>query len=258
MAKLTLALFQNDTVPCNAGAQLDALEAALAEAAEAGADLLITPELFLCGYNIGNQVPDVAEPQDGESLGRAAALCKKYGVGCLIGYAEREGKEVYNSAYLAAADGSRLGNFRKLHLSGPFEKAQFTAGNDIVTAEVNGVVVAPLICYDVEIPEAVRAAARAGAALVMVPTALREQYSHLTSTMIPTRAFENGLYVAYVNHAGSEGEFAYCGLSRLAGPGGQISSAGAEACVHICSVDTAEIENARAELPYLKEARRDL
>lgn len=258
MARLTLALFQNDTSPCNAEAQLGALEAALTEAAQAGADLLITPELFLCGYNIGDQVPAVAETQNGKNLCRAAALSRKYGVCCLIGYAERAGKEIYNSAYLAAADGTMLGNFRKLHLSGPYEKAQFTAGNDIITAEIKGVVVAPLICYDVEIPEAVRAAARAGADLVMVPTALREQYSHLTSTMIPTRAFENGVYVAYVNHAGSEGEFVYCGLSRLAGPAGQISSAGSEACVHICSLDTNEIEKARAELPYLKEARRDL
>ena len=131
-------------------------------------------------------------------------------------------------------------------------------GNEVVTAGINGVTVAPLICYDVEIPEAVRAAARAGADLVMVPTALRQQYSHLTETMIPTRAFENGIYVAYVNHAGTEDEFVYCGLSRLAGPRGSVSSAGSEACVHICTLDTTEIENARAELPYLREARRDL
>lgn len=258
MAVLTLALFQNDTVPCNPEAQLEALDAALAEAARAGADLLITPELFLCGYNIGDQVQQVAEPQDGKSLRRAAELSSRHGVNCLIAYAERDGQGVYNSACLMSADGSVPVNFRKLHLSGRYEQAQFTPGNHIVTAKVNGITVAPLICYDVEIPEAVRAAARAGAALVMVPTALREQYSHLTGTMIPTRAFENGVYVAYVNHAGSEGEFAYCGLSRLAGPRGQISSAGSEACVHICTMDTAEIEKARAELPYLKEARRDL
>ena len=61
MATLTLALFQNDTVPCNPQAQLSALDAALAEAAAADADLLITPELFLCGYNIGDQVVQFAE-----------------------------------------------------------------------------------------------------------------------------------------------------------------------------------------------------
>lgn len=258
MAKLTLALFQNDTTPCNPEAQLAALDAALAKAGQAGADLLITPELFLCGYNIGDQAAHVAEAQDGDSLRRTKALCSKHGVACLLGFAESDGPVVYNSAHLVDADGSVLGNFRKLHLSGSYEKSQFAVGNRIVTAEINGVVVAPLICYDVEIPEAVRAAARAGAELVMVPTALRVQYGHLTETMIPTRAFENGIYVAYVNHAGSEGEFAYCGLSRLAGPSGQISSAGSDACVHICTLDTAEIEKARAELPYLTEARRDL
>lgn len=258
MATLVIALFQNDSVTGNPEAQLQALDGALREAAEAGADLLITPELFLCGYNIGDQVPQFAEAQDGPSLQKAAALAKTHKVACLLAYAERDGAEIYNSACLLAADGSMLTNFRKLHLSGPYEKAQFVPGDEVVTAKINGITVAPLICYDVEIPEAVRAASRAGADLVMVPTALREQYSHLTETMIPTRAFENGVYVAYVNHAGAEGKFAYCGLSRLAGPRGKVSSAGSEAGVHICTLDTEEIEKARAELPYLKEARRDL
>lgn len=258
MTTLRLALFQNDSVPEDPGAQLTALDGALREAAAAGADLLITPELFLCGYNIGDKVPQIAEPVDGPSLQKAAALAKTHEVACLLAYAEQDGSKTYNSACLFGADGSLLANFRKLHLSGPFEKAQFVPGNDVVTATVKGITVAPLICYDVEIPEAVRAAARAGADLVMVPTALREQYSHLTETMIPTRAFENGVYVAYVNHAGTEGDFAYCGLSRLAGPRGQVSSAGSEAGVHICTMDTEEIQKARAELPYLKEARRDL
>ncbi len=258
MATLTLALFQNDSVPGNAEAQLTALDGAMTEAANAGADLLITPELFLCGYNIGHQVPQLAEELDGPSLRRAAELAGQHKVACLIAYAERDGSQIYNSACLLGADGTRLANFRKLHLSGAYEQEQFVPGNEIVTADVNGVTVAPLICYDVEIPEAVRAAARAGADLVMVPTALRQQYSHLTETMIPTRAFENGIYVAYVNHAGKEDEFVYCGLSRLAGPRGQISSAGSQASVHICTLDTEQIENARAELPYLREARRDL
>lgn len=258
MAKLTLALFQNDTIPGKPQAQLSALDAAMGEAAAAGADLLITPELFLCGYNIGSRVPDLAEAQDGQNMRQAASLAARHKVACLIAYAERDGRAIYNSACLLSDEGATLANFRKLHLSGAYEQAQFVPGHQVVTAAVKGITVAPLICYDVEMPEAVRAAARAGADLVMVPTALRAQYSHLTATMIPTRAFENGLFVAYVNHAGVEGDFSYCGLSRLAGPDGQISSAGAEACVHICTLDTADIEKARAELPYLKEARRDL
>ena len=67
MPQLTLALFQNDSVPLNPSAQLAALDAALGEAARAGAELLITPELFLCGYNIGAKVHEVAEPHDGGS-----------------------------------------------------------------------------------------------------------------------------------------------------------------------------------------------
>ena len=140
----------------------------------------------------------------------------------MCGYAERADERIYNSAILFGADGARLFNYRKLHLSGAYEKATFELGDEVVTARIDGVTIAPLICYDVEFPEAVRAAARAGAQVVCVPTALREQYARLADTMIPTRAFENGFYVAYVNQAGAEGDWDYCGLSRLAGPDGRV------------------------------------
>lgn len=207
---------------------------------------------------MGNHIADLAEPVDGPSLSAAAALSAKHKVACLLAYPERGAEKVYNLAALYGKNGDLLVNFRKLHLSGPFKKAEFSPGDDIVTAEINGVTVAPLICYDVEISEAMRAAARAGAHLITVPTALRAQYLHLTKTMIPTRAFENGVYVAYVNHAGDEGEYRYCGHSTLAGPAEKPTCAGGDAELLICKMDTDEIKNARAELPYLKEARRDL
>ena len=213
----------------------------------------------MAGYNIGDQAHELAEPVDGPFLEQVSGIARERGIAVLCAYAERNGEALYNSAALIEENGDRVFNFRKLHASGPYEKSTYGCGDDVVTAQLNGVTIAPLICYDVEQPEAVRAAALKGADVVCVPTALRKQYAHLTESMIPTRAFENGCFVAYVNHAGSEGDFHYCGLSRLAAPDGTVVSAkGDSPELVIADVDTDRIAAARAELPYLVDRRADL
>ena len=259
MAKLTLALFQNDSAAGDKDTQREALRSAAVRSGQSGADLLITPELFMAGYNIGEQARDLAEARDGPFLKDVSAIARNNRIAILCGYAERCDQVLYNSAALIDADGALQLNFRKLHASGAYEKSTYACGDEVETFAIKGVIIAPLICYDIEFPEAARAAALKGADVLCVPTALRMQYAHLTATLIPTRAFENGCFVAYVNHAGSEGAFEYCGLSRLAAPDGSVVSAeGAREELVICEVDTDRITTARAELPYLSDRRQDI
>jgi predicted amidohydrolase len=260
MAKLTIALFQNNSVVLDPEAQCEALRLAAQNAAMANAGLLITPELYMSGYKIPGAVQRISEPQDGDFLQSVSKIARDAGIAILCGYPERSADGVYNSAALVGSDGSPVLNHRKLHLSGPYEKEHFIVDNkDVQVANVNGVTVAPLICYDVEFPEAVRAAALAGAELVAVPTALVDQFAFLTRTLIPTRAFENGIFVAYANHAGSEADLSYCGLSTVARPDGSFKQAeSADEALLIVSIDTDEIAGCRARLPYLTDRRGDL
>ncbi|MGI9462777.1 MAG: carbon-nitrogen hydrolase family protein [Aestuariivirgaceae bacterium] len=260
MAQLDIAILQNDTVPVNPDAQTAALQRAAHDAAQASAGLLITPELFMSGYKIPGEVADMAQPVDGRYTQAVSAIAKQAGLAILCGYPERDAAGIFNSAALFDAKGNLVCNHRKLHLSGPYEKEHFiTEANSVQVADIAGIKVAPLICYDVEFPETVRAAALAGAELVAVPTALVEQFAFLTRTLIPTRAFENGIFVAYANHAGSEADLSYCGLSTLARPDGSFTQThGAGEELLIARIDTAEIALARDRLPYLADLRRDL
>ena len=260
MAKLTIALFQNDSKPLDTAAQLAALSQAAHTAHLATAKLLITPELFMSGYKVPGEVAGIAQSVDGPFLSEVANLARRNSIAILCGYPEREGDKIYNSAALFDYEGQLLINHRKLHLSGPYEKSEFvTDGNAVQVAEVDGVRVAPLICYDVEFPEAVRSAALKGAELITVPTALVEQFDFLTRTLIPTRAFENGVFVAYTNHAGSEADLTYCGLSTVAGPDGNFQQCeGAGEDLLVTTIDTDIIVKCRERLPYLVDRRTDL
>jgi predicted amidohydrolase len=225
-------------------------------------DLLVCPELFLTGYNIGvDRLRALAEPADGPSAQSAAAIARASGAALLYGYPERgEDGRVYNAALLIGRNGQRLANFRKLHLFGPIETEVFTPGEDAtVMAEIEGVRIGILICYDVEFPETVRGLALAGADLVAVPTALMRPYEFVPRVLVPTRAYENSVCVAYANRTGREGDLVYPGESCIIGPdGGELARAGEGEALISAELDTAMFEKARVFNTFLANRRPSL
>ncbi|CAM5502809.1 hypothetical protein SGLAM104S_00759 [Streptomyces glaucescens] len=200
---------------------LKVLDEAAGRAAAAGAGLIVAPEMFLTGYAIGDDIARLAEPADGDAADAIAELAARHGLAIAYGYPERDGGTVYNSAQLISAEGTRLANYRKTHLFGCFERDHFTPGEQpVVQAELDGLRIGLMICYDVEFPENVRAHALAGTDLLLVPTAQMHPFQFVAEHLVPVRAFENQMYVAYVNRVGAEDEFEFVGLSTLAGPDG--------------------------------------
>lgn len=222
---MRLTLFQADAEPGAPHRNLDRLERAAAEAAERGSALLVGPEMGLTGYDIGAEaVRALAEPADGPMAARVAEMARRHGIAILYGYPERGADgAVYNAAQLIGADGRALLNQRKTHLYGELDRGSYAPGGDsFPTAAVGGMRVGVAICYDVEFPELVRRHALAGVDALLVPTALMTPYEVVATTIVPARAFENGIFVAYVNRCGSEGTLRYCGLSSVAAPDGSL------------------------------------
>ncbi|GAA3158613.1 carbon-nitrogen hydrolase family protein [Streptomyces rameus] len=254
------ALLQSSGRPGSVVENLKVLDEAAGRAAAAGAGLLAAPEMFLTGYAIGDDIARLAEPADGDSADAIAETATRHGLAIAYGYPERDGGTVYNSAQLISADGTRLANYRKTHLFGCFERDHFTpGGQQVVQAELNGLTVGLLICYDVEFPENVRAHALAGTDLLVVPTAQMHPFQFVAEAMIPVRAFENQMYVAYVNRVGQEGEFEFVGLSVLAGPDGIARTrAGRAEQLVLADADPAFLAASRESNPYLKDRRPGL
>ncbi|MFL4902931.1 carbon-nitrogen hydrolase family protein [Streptomyces sp. MMS24-I2-30] len=254
------ALLQSSGRPGSVVENLKVLDEAAARAAAAGAGLLAAPELFLTGYAIGDAVGRLAEPADGAGAAAVAGIAARHGLAIAYGYPERAGGAVHNSAQLISADGTRLANYRKTHLFGSFEQAHFTPGDrPVVQAELNGRTVGLLICYDVEFPESVRAHALAGTDLLVVPTALMHPYQFVAESLVPVRAFENQMYIAYVNRVGPEGEFEFAGLSTLAGPDGVARGrAGGTAELVLADADPDLLAASREANPYLRDRRPGL
>lgn len=221
---MRLAALQMQATPGDVAANLARIGAAAERAAAAGAALLVAPELAVTGYGAGDAFDELAEPAEGAAVASLAELAAATGVAIVAGFAERDGRSVYNSAVFA--DGRRRPTvYRKSHLYGPYERSHFAASPPQATLfEFSGLRLGMLICYDVEFPENVRRLARAGADAVLVPTALPTgpHAAFIAGSMIAVRAFENQLFVAYANHAGADGRFAYAGRSVIAAPDGSL------------------------------------
>ncbi|MER5546614.1 carbon-nitrogen hydrolase family protein [Streptomyces sp. CG4] len=254
------ALLQSSGRPGSVVENLKVLDEAAARAAAAGAALLAAPEMFLTGYAIGDAIGRLAEPADGDWADAIAETATRHGIAIAYGYPERDGETVYNSAQLISADGTRLANYRKTHLFGCFERDHFTPGEQpVVQAELNGLTVGLMICYDVEFPENVRAHALAGTDLLVVPTAQMHPFQFVAESLVPVRAWENQMYVAYVNRVGQEGEFEFVGLSVLAGPDGVARArAGRAEQLVFADADPAFLAASREANPYLQDRRPGL
>lgn len=260
MAKLRAAIFQYGATPelAPASVRLDRLEQALTD--HGGAlDLVVCPELFLSGYDIGAAVHDRAEAATGPSIDRVAEIAERFKTAIVVGYPERDGGKLYNALMVCGANGERLLNYRKRVIPPGFEGDYFTPGDSQGMIEMNGWKLAFLICYDVEFPEYVRQATLLGADMVVAPTALRSRWGFVADTMLPTRAFENGVYVLYANHAGTEGNCEYLGRSVILGPDGtEHARAGGNEELISAVLDRSAVAVARATLPYVEVVRGGL
>jgi len=143
---------------------------AVAEAAAAGASVVVLPELVSSGYVFESQeeARACAETADGETVRLWTRLAAHHQVVIVGGFCEASGGELYNSAALADPAGLRS-VYRKAHLWDA-ERLWFTPGSDAppVAATRFGRI-AVMICYDLEFPEWVRLPALDGAQLLCAP-----------------------------------------------------------------------------------------
>jgi len=228
-AKVKLALWQASPTNGRIEAGFSALCMQLQAAAAAGAKMLLVPELFLPGYNRPDLHAELAQPLDGPWITRLREMAAQAGCGLCLGWAERDGAAVYNAATAIGADGAILAHYRKIQLYGPMERASFARGDNLCPVfALEGRQAAILVCYDIEFAGHAAALARAGAELILVPTANPAGFEYVQRHLVPARAHENDAVVAYANLVGAEGDVTFGGLSVIAGPDGEpLATAGA-------------------------------
>ena len=261
MTNLTLALWQAPYA-ADSAQSLALLDRTAAKAKAQGAHLLLCPEMGLTGYAIGaERVRALAEPRNGPIAHAVAAIALRHQIAIVYGYPEQhpDGQQPFNAAQCIDHQGLPIGHYRKTHLFGDMDHQQFTAGDaPSQMFEYLGWRLGLLICYDVEFPETVRLLALQGADAVLVPTANMIGFDEVPQLLVPARACENRLFVAYANACGEEGATRYGGLSTVASALGEVIMVAKRGeSLQLAQLQRAQLTTARQQ-GYLAQRRADL
>jgi len=161
-------------------ANIDRAEELLREAARAGAQVVLLPELFETPYFCIEQdtrhLRLATSLNDNPAVQRFARVAAELGVVVPVSFFERAGQAYFNTVALIDADGAVLGSYRKSHIpNGPGyqEKTYFSPGDTgfrVWQTRYGRLGVG--ICWDQWFPECARAMALQGAELLLYPTAI--------------------------------------------------------------------------------------
>jgi predicted amidohydrolase len=242
-------------------ASLDLVRAAVEEAADAGAELVVAPEASMHDFGPADlPLARVAEPLDGPFVAGLAEVAKRRGVAALAGMFEvADGSHVYNTVVALGPDGDLIGRYRKQHLFdalGWMESDRLLPGDptDRLVFPVSGVQVGVMTCYDVRFPELARALVDDGVDLIAIPSAWVAGPNKLAQwrALMTARAIENVCYVA----GAVQTPPIYTGGSIVVDPWGEeLASLDAAAGVAVADVSADRVEECRQRMPSLANRR---
>lgn len=246
-------------------------EEAITYAFAQDADLVVLPEMMVCGYvSDHDRLVSIAEPVPGpttESWGELAQEANGYVVG---GLCEKDGERLFNTAVAVGPEGRLIGHYRKTHLFAN-EKHVFAPGDlgfPLVVTPFG--TIAMCVCYDLRFVEVVRLMALQGADLIVVPTAWVVGFDRVrwdSERMSPQgRATEvqanlSQVFIAAASQVGRNDSHEFLGSSILVDPWGRRvlgPLSGYEAEVAVAGIDLDDVGRAqsRSELITPRADRR--
>ena len=280
MTKLTVAALQLALHAPDQQTNIDAVAALVEQAAQAGAQIVLPPELFAGPYFC--TVEDealfaLAHPlAEDPSVKAMQALAKRLGIAIPTSFFERDGPHFYNTLAMIGPDGEIMGTYRKSHIpDGPGyeEKYYFRPGNTgFKVWNVMGTRIGVGVCWDQWYPECARAMALMGAEVLFYPTAIgSEPYDpNLETSRVWRRAMlghavSNCMPVVAANRIGGESVQGtppqrFYGHSFIADQWGDfLADYGAdETGVLVATLDLVEAARHRAGMGFFRDRRPEL
>jgi omega-amidase len=254
-----IAAVQHEIAWNDREANFDRLGPMIAAAAGAGARLVLLTETFSTGFAV--DVPDLGEPEGGPSSQFLAAQSAEHGVWVggtcpeIPPDAPADDQRPYNSFVLTGPDGTTH-RYRKIH---PFtyggEEKHFKAGEALITVDIAGLRISPLVCYDLRFADEFWQLAEA-TDVYLVPANWPEKRRLHWTALLQARAIENQAYVVGVNRVGEGGGLRYSGDSRIVDPLGELLATGAQTeTILLADISADHVGEVRDHFRFLPDRR---
>ena len=256
---MKLAVAQFEPKDGNKKYNLSIIDRLTKKAKQQGADVISFHEMSITAYtfmkNLNfDEIKSLAENiPDGKSTQKLIKISKRYEIPILSGLLEIENNRFFNT-YICVNNGKVIAKFRKLH---PFINKYISPGNEYIVFDLFGWKCGILICYDNNIIENVRATTLLGAELIFAPhvtgctpssmpgrgyvnnilwknrkknpKSLRKEFDgpkgrDWLMRWLPARSYDNGVYYAFSNPIGYDGDHLKNGNSLIIDPYGEVLS----------------------------------
>ncbi|WP_026902449.1 amidohydrolase [Pedobacter glucosidilyticus] len=252
MEQLKVTLLQAYLFWENAAKNLQNISLKLSDIRER-TDLIVLPEMFNTGFTM-NAVEN-AEKMDGKTVSWMRDTAKKFNAVITGSLIIEENSNFYNRMVWMRPDGS-YETYDKKHLFGLAEEDKtYTAGHKQVVVELKGWKIRLAICYDLRFPVWLRNHQEQYDLLLVVANWPERRAQHWRM-LIPARAIENQAFIIALNRVGYDGkQIYYSGDTTCLSPAGDvIYYKRDEEDLYTFSMNKAEVERVRAEMPFLKDA----
>jgi len=266
---LSVALVQINSGDSKEQNVSDAL-AGIDRAAATGAHLVTLPEVWsYLGPESGKR--DAAETIPGPLSDLLADRARRHGIFLHAGsvYERVEGEpRNYNTTVVYDPNGDEIARYRKIHLfdvdldsdTAYNESTSVAPGEEIVTFEIDEIIVGLTICYDLRFPELFRILALRGAKVIVLPAAftLVTGKDHW-EPLIRARAIENAVYIVAPAQVGQHPPGLWCyGRSMVVDPWGVVTAQASDQPTVLTShLDLAYVEAVRRQVPSLRNRLPD-
>lgn len=280
MENLKIATAQFESRSGDKAYNLSVIRDLSGKAARQGAQVVAFHECSVTGYTFARhlsreQMLDVAEfVPDGDSVQALIQVTQEHDIVVLAGLFEKDADENLFKAYVCVDKNGLVAKYHKMH---PFINPHLTPGNQYVVFDIHGWKCSILICYDNNIIENVRATTLLGAQIIFMPhvtmmtpstrpgagfadpklwqnreadpTSLRLEFDGLKGRAwlmkwLPSRAYDNGIYVVFSNAIGMDEDQLKNGCSMILDPFGDIlaecRTLGDDVVTALCTPDKLE------------------
>ncbi|MFF8394541.1 carbon-nitrogen family hydrolase [Streptomyces sp. NPDC016172] len=225
---------------------------------QAGADLVVLPELWTTGAFAYEEFGREAEPLEGPTYETMAKAASDAGVWLHAGSIPERDPDgpLYNTSLVFSPSGDLAAAYRKIHRFG-FDKGEAVlmgAGTELVTVRVPATTLGLSTCYDLRFPELFRGLVDAGAETLVVSAGWPERRRSHWTLLAQARAVENQAFVVACGTAGTHAGVPQAGHSFVVDPWGEVlAQAGAGEEVLTVEFDPGKVATTREQFPALKD-----
>jgi len=242
MNTLTVALAQIDIALGDPAANLTTVRGLAAQAAAQHADLLVLPELWSTGYDLG-RAEELADDLDDGLFAEISALAR--------------------SQHIAIAGSTlarRSGQPTKIHLFGLMHEDRYlAAGQATPVFESPWGLSALAICYDLRFPELFRSYAARGAGVILLPSEWPHPRLEHWRTLVRARAIEDQCFFIACNRVGADRNNRFCGHSMVVDPwGATLVEGDEEPGLLLATLDLSTVAEVRERMSVLRDRRPEL